>query len=193
MLCSGGGALYLPLQAETRRTSARRFMIAPLLCWLKKLFFPASEPGAGDEGHGEAGEGVLKEVLLGLVVEEVLHFEVDPQRTHRADACAAIDAELRRELRAVELIARHRAAEGEAGVAFEAVAGAGEAGGERGGGAVAEVMAFEAGAQVDGVEEGVREVRGEAVSERESRLELDAGDARRAGIERLDAEGGKEL
>src|ERR1700737_3004094 len=50
----------------------------------------------GPRGRLERGprERVLEEVLLGAVVEQVAHFDVDPERPGHAQAGACIDADL---------------------------------------------------------------------------------------------------
>ena len=45
-----------------------------------------SEAGARDRGERHARQRVLKEVLLALFVEEVLHLEIDPERTGNTHA-----------------------------------------------------------------------------------------------------------
>src|SRR5438067_8885700 len=183
MLFCAGGALYFPPQATARtRANAVRFMAAPL-----------SQPGARDEGEREPGQGVLEEVLLRLVVEEILDLEVDPQRPDGADAGAGVDAQLCGEAGAVERVAGHLAAEGEARIAFEAVATARQASEELVRRAVDEVMALEAAAQVDGVQERVSGLGGDAPGQRRRTLQLDTGDASGAGVVGLAAEGWVEL
>src|SRR5438105_702059 len=185
MLGKGAGALYLPApQARERRNSvASRFMI---LSWL--------EPSASDDGERKARQGVLKEVLKGAVVEEVLGFEVEPERAVGARAQSGVEEELRAlEGRAV-LVARHGGGEARFGVALEAVAAPGDPEEEAVRGAIGERLVLRgAGGEVSCLEKAVRSFREEACRQRQDDLQLRSGDARVADVEGLHLRRRKQL
>src|SRR3989442_1645490 len=114
MLATGGGAWYVPPQAATR--SSRTILFTALSFWT------VSEPGARDQRDREARKGVLEEVFVRALVEQVLRLDVDPERAGCAHADAGIEQQLAVDESGVEGVARDRGCEARFAVPFEAVA-----------------------------------------------------------------------
>src|SRR5690349_6300460 len=111
------GALGFPPQAaSTARMGMMRFIGGCLL-----------KPDARDHRDRAPRQRVLEEVLEGLVVEEVLDFEVEPERPGGAGAGAGVEDELRGQAGRAVVVSRRRRGEAALGIAFEAVAAEREA------------------------------------------------------------------